>query len=397
MIINKKLYNGNNNSQNTCMKKISKDDKEYTNILSIVENCMQNTPVIILGSGASAGHGIHTMDSLAKELIQITEKSDAAKNHNNHWEHFKASMEETSNLEKSLEVIENNDELIKVISNTTWSLICKQDKSVFHKLINSEIQLPLSDVIHRLSNGTGSTSHLKIITTNYDRLAEYACDFIDDSYSEYLHYTGFSYGLIRKPDDQFNTASTNLSRRVLYRNDAGYATKINPIEILKVHGSIDWFEAEDGQVSAISFYDIMPNNSKPAIITPGKIKYERTHSRPYSTILERARQVLESTNNYLVIGFGFRDKHIHDNLERKIRARNGHKSFIILAKELTDETKKLFLSNDNVDNFVLLENANTRDTKVYKKDRNSDYEEFIITDSSLWDLNEFNKVFLQGT
>ncbi len=378
------------------MQLITKDHVSIASIRSIVEGCIQNTPVIILGSGSSAAHGIYTMESLAEEIIKAVDLSDVAKTHSGNWNKFKVSMKDTKNLEKSLETIENSSELIREISATTWSLICKKDKEVFFNLLNSKIQLPLSNLIYKLSNGIGSTTSLKIITTNYDRLAEYSCDFINDDYSEYLHYTGFSYGLIRRPDDQFNTAISSINKRILNRSDAGYASKIRPIEILKVHGSIDWFETSEGQIFSVPFYDMKPENALPAIITPGKIKFERTHNRPYSTILERARQVLDTTNSYLVVGFGFRDNHIHNNLEKKIRAQKGNKSFVVLARTLTAETKNLFLASNSVDNFVLFESDGKNGTNIYKKDRNSDYIECQLEGHALWDLKEFNSFFLQG-
>lgn len=378
------------------MQKLNMDSQEAIGVRSIVEGCIQNTPVIILGSGASAGFGVHTMESLATELISKVGASQAAKTHQNHWNLFLAAMQETSNLERSLEKIENSAELIAEISDTAWTLICEKDKDLFRRLIEGELQLPMSGLIQKLSNGIGTSKSLKIVTTNYDRLAEYACDFINDEYSEYLHYTGFSYGLIRKPDEQFNTASANMGRRVLQRSDAGYLSKIKPVEILKVHGSIDWFEADDGSIFSLPFYDMKPKNARPAIITPGKLKFERTHSRPYSTIIERARHVLDSTNYYLIIGFGFRDNHIHNNLEKKIKAQHGNKSFVVLTKELTEETKYLFLKNKGADHFLLLESDGASGTVIHKKDRNSEYVEYHLEGACLWKLDEFNKFFLQG-
>ncbi len=112
--------------------------------------------------------------------------------------------------------------------------------------------------------------------------------------------------------------------------------------------------------------------------------------------LTRPKQVLESTSSFLVIGFGFRDEHIHNNLVKQIRTQKAHKSFVVLAKELTEETKSLFLNNENIENYVLFEEYEKSATKIYKKDRNSEMEEFILEGHSLWDSSQFYKFFLNG-
>lgn len=381
------------------MKKIESDDQDMNRVISIVESCMQNNgpPTIILGSGASAAHGIQTMDSLASEIIQLIEEShllDASEH--DAWETFKTSLGKNRNLEKALEDIEPEENLIRKISYQTWKLIYQSDNKIFSLLLNDEQRLALSDIVPSLTNGVGSIAHLKIITTNYDRLAEYACDFVQDNYSEYIHYTGFSYGLIRKADEQFNSAGEVVTLRALYNKSSPFTSRLKPIEILKVHGSIDWFEKPDGEVIALSSPAEKPDNMMPAIITPGKLKYRRTHDHPYSMIVARAKQVLENSSSFLVIGFGFRDEHIHNNLVKQIRSQKARKSFVVLAKELTTETKSLFLGNKDIENFVLLEEYGTNSTKIYKKDSNSEMEEFILEGHSLWDSNEFYRFFLRG-
>jgi hypothetical protein len=382
------------------MKEIGVEEDQYMRkVISIVENCMQHSgpPTIILGSGASAAHGIHTMDSLALEIIRLIEEGNLLAEHElAAWEIFKDSLDKTKNLEKALEDIENQESLVRKISIQTWSLIHKSDNHVFSELLNENQSLPLSDIISSLTNGIGSTAHLKIITTNYDRLAEYACDCVQDNYCEYIHYTGFSYGLIRKADEQFSSAGDIVSGRALYNKSSSFASRLKPIEILKVHGSIDWFEKQDGEIIALSSPSEKPDNMIPAIITPGKGKFKRTHDHPFSMIVGRAKQVLETSSSFLVIGFGFRDEHIHNNLVKQIRNQKAHKSFVVLAKELTVETKSLFLKNENIENYVLFEEYEKNATKIYKKDRNSEMEEFVLKGHSLWDSKQFYKFFLTG-
>lgn len=378
------------------METIEEDSREMGVVRGSIESCFQHTPVVVLGSGASAAHGIHTMDSLAEKIIENIEDDGLLESFESDWGLFKKSLKETSNLERALEVIENNKGLTEKIALTTWKLISSQDQSVFNLLVNDETSLPLSTLIKRLSNGLGPTSNLKIVTTNYDRLAEYACDFIDDQFNEYLHYTGFSYGFIRKPDDTFYQSPQNVGRRALGRRREDISLRINPVEILKVHGSIDWFENNREEIFSIPYLNFESEQKRPAIVIPGKTKYEKTHVHPYSTIITRARQILDHSNSYMVIGFGFRDKHIHDNLSKKVRSDRGHKNFVVLAKELTDETKDLFFSGNHSGNYVLLEQApRNSGTIIYHKDSRGQMFTYNFLDKNLWSLSEFNEFFLK--
>jgi len=373
------------------------DEKIINPVRSLVESCIQgNPPVIILGSGASAPYGIHTMDQLADHIIATVEDAGVDEEDQGQWDKFKESIKSTGNLERSLEIIENSPNLMKDVSYNTWKVISDQDASVFKKLINEEETLGLSDLIKIVSNGHSNNKPIEIITTNYDRLAEYACDTIEDSYNEYLHYTGFSYGLVRKPDEAPKSSSYNMHRRAWSKFDLTNISKIKPVEILKVHGSIDWFEYQDNRVVAIPTIGVKPKDTVPAIITPGNKKYRQTHLHPYSMILSRTREALDEASSYFTIGFGFRDEHVHSNLERKLKKSSGQKTFVVLAKELTQETKGLFLSEGNTHRFALFEQDGDN-TRIYFRDSNYKPEDpIIIENTAFWDLKEFIKFFLVG-
>ena len=113
-------------------------------------------------------------------------------------------------------------------------------------------------------------------------------------------------------------------------------------------------------------------------------------------IIESARQTLENANSYLAIGFGFRDQHIHTNLERKLKQQNRNKPFVVITKELTDETKNLFFHNAKPSNYLLIESYNENGTRIYKKERNSELEEFVLEDEILWSLDGFVNCFIGG-
>lgn len=368
----------------------------YRQIRSIVEGCLGNTPVVILGSGASAAYGIHTMDTLTEEIIRQVGESQKASDESQDWQVFLSEIKETSNLERSLEKIESNDTLTKAIAKVTWALLCKKDYEVYKGLISGELRLALSDTIRHLSNGTGPVNYTKIITTNYDRLAEYACDFVDDEYREYLHYTGFGYGLIRRPDYKFRTAIQNTQRRSLNKSEHPDVRKIIPVEILKVHGSLDWFENSEGSTIGLPAFRDCSDALTPAIITPGKRKFERTHVHPYSMIIEAARLALDNASSYLALGFGFRDNHIHDNLENKLKHQLRNKPFVVLAKTLTQETRSFFLENEKLGNFALFEQNSAGGSSIQFRNGSAGKTESVSHVRQLWDLEVFNRTFIEG-
>ena len=93
-----------------------------------------------------------------------------------------------------------------------------------------------------------------IVTTNYDRLAEYAADGVGAT-----TVTGFEGSLIKKlelPSTPLKTKRTRARERV--------------VDVWKIHGSLDWFVASDGTVAALPLTRTIPNNFQPLIVPPVK-------------------------------------------------------------------------------------------------------------------------------
>lgn len=110
-----------------------------------------------------------------------------------------------------------------------------------------------------------------IVTTNYDRLSEYAADLINAT-----SVTGFEGSLIKKLE--LPTANVR-SKRIRDRERV--------VDIWKVRGSVDWFIDEDNQGVAFPFTKEIPQGFKPPIVPPGKNKYSSIHEEPYRTIYLR--------------------------------------------------------------------------------------------------------------
>jgi len=226
--------------------------------------------------------------------------------------------------------------------------------------LSSKNYFTLSKLINKFFNST--QKELNIITTNYDRLAEYACER-----SNVYHYSGFSTGFYR----------TTISK-----NSLKVDRKVN---IWKVHGSLDWFRDEKNHLIGLSNIANIPDKFLPEIVTPGIEKYKKTHIEPYRTIMLEADEALENSNNYMCIGYGFNDEHIQEKLVNKCIQNNS--KLLIITRTLTEATKK-FITEQKCKNYLAFECYNDNNTKVYS----SEFGEKIIPNEDYWSLDGFLKL-----
>lgn len=293
-------------------------------------------PVIILGSGASAAHGMSGMWALAKHLVANTDISGLSADEIGAWGNFCNVLKDGVDLESALHKVAVTEELTTRIIKSTWSLINAEDIHIFNESLQNQEMFPLSRLLRHMLKS--SHTRLNIVTTNYDRLAEYACD-----QERIHHYTGFTHGFLRqvaKPDE------ITASRRV---------------NILKVHGSLDWFRSPLEDVVALSNIDGIPANYKPEIVTPGTQKYQTTHLEPYRTIINYADQAIMAANAYLCIGYGFNDEHIQPKLMAKCLRQKTPITIITYA--LSDSAKKLILDG-KAQNYLAIERGETDDQSL---------------------------------
>lgn len=191
-------------------------------------------PLIILGSGASAAHGMSGMVALATHLVTHTDVSGLSAVDVAAWEQFCQVLGQGIDLETALHKIAVSEELTKRIIRSTWSLINAEDFHVFRESLQGKVTFPLSRLLGHMFRSSLST--INIVTTNYDRLAEYASE-----QERIHHYTGFTHGFFRQ---------------LAAANEITVARKVN---IWKVHGSLDWFESPAGEVVALSNLDGIPD------------------------------------------------------------------------------------------------------------------------------------------
>jgi hypothetical protein len=293
-------------------------------------------PVIILGSGASAAYGMSGMWALANYLVKNTDISGLSAAEIEAWEKFCQLLKDNVDLEAALHQVTASEELTSRIVKVTWTLINSEDSEIFLKSLQDNAMFPLSRLLEHMFKS--SLKIINIVTTNYDRLAEYACD-----QARIHHYTGFTHGFCRQL-----AAPTEI-------------TSARRTNIWKVHGSLDWFQSPLEDTVALSNIQGIPDGYQPQIVTPGTQKYQKTHFEPFRSIINNADQALNEAGSYLCIGYGFNDEHIQPKLMVKcLRQRT---PITIITYALSDSAKKLILDG-KAQNYLAIERGETDDQSI---------------------------------
>ena len=341
----------------------------------IAQRCLKHSPVVILGSGASVdSFGIPGMAKISNvllskttKLLQLAPKEDLAK--------FQQLLSEEKNkdFEKALDDFEktgDHSKTIPHIANVIWQKIAKADWQAMLTIAKGEMdETPLARLLNILAQRASGS--VDVVTTNYDRIAESAAER-----ARLKHYTGFTYGHFRRPDE-----------------DARREYPDKAVRVWKVHGSLDWFilpsESRPGEVVAFPTRDQLPKKEQwvPAIVLPGKSKYELTHREPFRTILRGADDAIARAKSVLCIGFGFRDMHILPELRKQCEKRD--MTIVILTKHLTDDGKK-FLKHCRCDSgLVLTQDGNSQNTCMVSGKKLGSQRPDIIEKRDLWRLSSF--------
>lgn len=334
------------------LDKVSKQAQDY----------YKNTPVIILGSGASAAFGMSGMWKLAKHLVANINVADLQDSEQTSWHNFCEKLRSDIDLETALHDVPLSPELTSRVVSETWKLLAPEDIRVFKDSLNNPSLFPLGKLLKHMFRSTAK--ELNIITPNYDRLAEYACE-----QENIHHYSGFSHGY----------------RGYSVKKD--YLSCSRQVNIWKVHGSLGWFSNSNGVITSLSNINEIPNDLTPLIVTPGIEKYRSTHKEPYKTIIHESDDVMDEATAYLCVGFGFNDEHIQTKLVN--RCANNGASVIIITYELTEATKE-FIANESTGKYLAIEAADNNKSKIYS----SLFDDPVDVEGDFWSLNGFMNLIM---
>lgn len=318
------------------------EDKEILdNIFKNVQNFLKHPPLIVWGSGATIPYGIPSMQELNTKLkIEISNF-----NENN----------ENLEIELGKEKYKDN---IPIIKKIIWKEINEADRLVLESFKKNDttdfkgIRLLIQKFIEP------HPQVMNIVTTNYDRVLEYTMSYYDIPYT-----------------DGFNGKLLSSFNEELFQSK-------NIINLIKVHGSLNWFNLH----GEIRYADNCIDKFPPQIITPGKNKYQDTYTNPYRELIQRADDKIKEAKSFLVIGFGFNDEHLTPKIKTSIKKGI---PIVLITKKITENT---YTELKKAKKYILFEEMKAGQTKVIYKLNYLDKERSTHILGDYWKLSEFMEI-----
>jgi hypothetical protein len=326
---------------------------EYKDCIKKIQEYLIKPPLIILGSGASAPYGLPLMNDL-KNLILSSKFINKKNKYSVLIKNFK-----NMNFEAAIDHTNLSEEQNIKIRELIWDYINTKDFDFFSKFITESFEFPLANLIKIVLRSTPNS--VTVVTTNYDRIAEYAADSIGATV-----VTGFEGSLIR---EMIIPSSSVINQRVRVRERI--------VNIWKVHGSLDWFMDKNNDIRKIISYPMtlkLPLNHVPLIIPPGKEKFSFTHLEPFRDIINQADIAFSNANSFFCIGYGFNDEHIQPKLIKQIQS---NKPIIVLCHNATEACKRNVILSD-VKYYFIIERSSDNRVNVTSSENNGLTTEFNI-------------------
>ena len=324
--------------------------------------CIAACPVIILGSGASIAAGIPGMGDLRKHILALPDPNGYSAVELDPWRQFKNALEDTD-LESALQQVNLPEHFDDLIVDATWSFLQPYDIKAFDEILARTTSCPLTRLFQYLLHSTNC--EIDVVTPNYDRLAEYAAEA-----GEIYHETGFSYGNLRwRLGDERQTVYFSKNRQ-------------DRVNILKVHGSFDWFRDEHGVIRALPISHPKPVKWKPAIVTPGLQKYRRVYDEPFVSIKAASDRAFSNASGFFCSGFGFNDNHIQTKLTERCRSKQVP---LVLITHGVTPAAKAFFAGDHCSQYLAVEYAD-EGCRIFCPEFPTGE---IVTEGAFWQLEDF--------
>ena len=331
-------------------------------IQSFAQDCVAKTPVIVLGSGASAAYGIPGMGALGEHLTRSTLPLGLGFKDLEGWTNFCDQLSHTD-LESALTEISFTDLVTQHIVCVTWEFLNAADVAIFEKVVANRQMLSLTKLFGHLFRSTARD--IQVVTPNYDRIAEYAAEA-----GGFSAFNGFTYGMLGQ--------RAHAPIPIIYNG----RNRSRTVNVWKVHGSFGWFHDENGIVVALPPMLKVPIGMTPVIVTPGIEKYRRTHDEPFRTTMQSADTAIRSAAAFLSIGYGFNDAHLQPLLVERCHAASV--PLVLITKEISSKAHEFFNSG-KCQRYLAMEEASSG-TKLFSNEHPNGIE---LAGLPYWQLNEF--------
>jgi hypothetical protein len=188
-----------------------------------------------------------------------------------------------------------------------------------------------------------SIPHIKIFSLNYDPLIERAAEQgrvrLNDGFTGHEH-AYFDSTIFE--ERIFRIRGTHRGRQP--------DETAKPLHLLKLHGSVGWYQCKLHGVRRCSFASSIPYKTKLLMIPPQRRKADDTLTQPYQALWSVFRGALGQDSSPLhrlaCIGYGFADEHVNTLIENAL-ARTDF-TVLIFTKDLSDEAWSRWSTKNNV-------------------------------------------------
>ena len=220
------------------------------------------------------------------------------------WYRIKAVLDAGRGLEAALLEHPPSHTLEAWIAQKTCERLMPKEREVISAVLRGDRSLRLTTFLAKVLKPTNG---LPILTPNYDRLIEVACEmagFHVDT-TAVGHYAG-----------AFDHARSSMGSCWGIKTRA----KITVLKhfpraiVLKPHGSFDWYQS--GSAARRCTLDL---DAERLMITPGINKYRAGYNSPFDKHRDLANDYIKQAGRLLVVGYGFNDDHLQTHLVRRIR------------------------------------------------------------------------------
>jgi len=328
-------------------------------ILTHVQEMFRDNLVAFLGSGASAPYGLPTMNELSNDLLaRLSDSGDPLAQYDESDE-FSRLLRTSRKLEADLSSVKEAD-FLDALREAIASCVEKKESSALPDLLTNEMHLEML-----ITRALRVSSHFTVVTTNYDRLVEFSAQK-----AGFPVDTSFLGAYLGKHDPE-SCRSMYTVRRQRGRKPPVYHERKH-VRIFKPHGSLGWFDVH-GEVRESTFALPLPRK----VIAPTEGKFQEGYEEIYSFHRTKANEEIKKASALLVVGYGFWDGHLHQQLVTAIQSGT---PTVILTRSISDHV--LDIVRDSASCLLLGKGEGTTTRCVF-----SDQEEIPMS-GNLWDLQQ---------
>lgn len=203
---------------------------DYDALVRFAQEHFTDGLALVIGSGLSSAEGLPGMPALATHLT--IESSELKGTDATLWEQIRALLNAGEGLEAALLQRPPSDTLELWIAQKTCELLIPQERAIMSAVIRRERTLRLTTFLTKVLKPTAG---LPILTPNYDRLIEVACEMAG------FHVDTTAVGHYAGEFDHVRSCMGSC-RGITSRAKITVLDHFPRAIVLKPHGSFDWYQ-----------------------------------------------------------------------------------------------------------------------------------------------------------